>query len=395
MLPIYKGYIRDTKLESIIIQSSLTHSPLLWERVRGKHKKLNTMKKIFSFVSAILLAGTMCAQTITIDGDNADWAEVPMLTEPGVGPVVKMVVPQDGITLAEGTAFALMVEGDHELILAGYPVIFTDADKSTTTGGAAWYCPSFGKDYELATWDEGSLFGPLEEMNVREMSINQAAFTGVPFTGSVSAFVAFDWGNYMIPATPTMDAWMWSETQYHPFNVAAYSYADLANTHTAAATYSTHRALLPGETLPLSKSGNDTAFWASWAVELTQAAIYNVSIDVNATNMTSIDLYLVDVATNEIVATKVGEDISAPAGQTVYGTWDLSNVPAGKYMLKVMNHVQYSDLDFTSVTLSVEGQTTGLENTLVETTSKKVVENGQIYIIRGNERYNVLGTSVR
>ena len=149
------------------------------------------MKKIFSFVSAILLTGTMCAQTITIDGDNADWAEVPMLTEPGVGPVVKMVVPQEGITLAEGTAFALMVEGDHELILAGYPVIFTDADKSTTTGGAAWYCPSFGKDYELATWDEGSLFGPLEEMNVREMSINQAAFTGIPFTGSVSAFVAF------------------------------------------------------------------------------------------------------------------------------------------------------------------------------------------------------------
>ena len=111
--------------------------------------------------------------------------------------------------------------------------------------------------------------------------------------------------------------------------------------------------------------------------------------------MTSIDLYLVDVATNEIVATKVGEDISAPAGQTVYGTWDLSNVPAGKYMLKVMNHVQWSDLDFTSVTLSVDGQTTGLENTLVETTSKKVVENGQIYIIRGNERYNLLGTSVR
>jgi hypothetical protein len=356
------------------------------------------MKKFFSFVSAILVAGTMCAQTITIDGDNADWAEVPMLTEPGVGPVVKMIVPQEGATLPEGAAFALMVEGDHAQIQAGFPVIYTDADKSATTtiNDDFWMCPMMGPDYSMATWSTSTLFAPYPDAsNIREMCIMQSAFESVPFTGSVWATLDFAWGNLYLPTDPVTDAWIWSGAQYHPFNVAAYSYADLANTHTAAATYSTHRALLPGETLPLSKSGHDIAFWASWAVELTQAAIYNVSIDVNATNMTSIDLYLVDVATNEIVATKVGEDLSAPAGQTVYGTWDLSNVPAGKYMLKVMNHVQYSDLDFTSVTLSVDGQTTGLENTLVETTSKKVVENGQIYIIRGNERYNVLGTSVR
>lgn len=348
------------------------------------------MKQFFSIVSALVLSGTMFAQTIAIDGATADWSEVPMLTEPGVGPVVKMVVPQDDLALPDGAAFCVMTEGEHELMLANYPVIFTDADKSTTTGEAAWYCPSFGKDYELATWDEGALFGANETGSIREMSVNQAAFITVPFTGSVWAFVAFDWGNYMIPATPTMDGWKWSETQYHPLNVAPYTYANFASTHTAAAAYSTHRALLPGETLQLSKNEHDTAFWASWTVELKEPAIYNVTVDLTATNTTSADFYLVDVATNEVIATFECADQAAPTGATLFGTWDLSAVPMGKYMLKLKNHVQWSDVVFHSVTFST-GETTALENTQVANTSKKVIKNGQLYIIRDNVQYNILG----
>ena len=194
---------------------------------------------------------------------------------------------------------------------------------------------------------------------------------------------------------PTEDGWLWSETKYHPFYLDRYTYANLDGTHLAASAYSTHRALLPGESLHLSESGNDTALWVSWAVELKEATTYNVYINVNATNMTSADFWLVDPATNEVVAEFVGEDIEAPAGVTAYGKWDLSAVPAGKYMLKLKNHVQWSNVVVNSVSFAQESATTGIENTLVETTSKKVVENGQIYIIRGNERFNVLGTSVR
>ena len=153
------------------------------------------MKQFFSIVSALLFSGTMFAQTIAIDGANADWSTVPMLTEPGVGPVVKMVVPQDGLTLPEGTAYALMVEGDHEKILAGYPVIYTDADKSNTTGTAPWICPAMGYDYEMATWSTSSLFGQNETGSVREICIMQAAFSGVAFDGTISAWLTFDWGN--------------------------------------------------------------------------------------------------------------------------------------------------------------------------------------------------------
>lgn len=366
------------------------------------------MKKFFSFVSAILVAGTMCAQTITIDGDNADWAEVPMLTEPGVGPVVKIIIPQEGVgtTLPEDAAFTVMVEGDHEQVLAGYPVIYTDADKSTATGGKAWYCPSFGKDYELATWSEGTWFSQNAAGSVREMCLTKAAFTSVPFTGELAVWLTFNWGALVIPKFPDQNTymveskeepqWKWGENQYHPFDVKPYTYANVAGTHTAAATYSTHEALLPGETLELSKGGFDTEFWASWAVELKEPTVYNVSINANGTNTTSVDLWLVDVATNEVVAERAGEDIWAPEGETTYGTWDLSAVPAGKYMLKLKNHVQWSTVVFNSVTFTVgSGETTALENTTIETTSKKVIENGQIYIIRGNERFNVLGTSVR
>ena len=340
----------------------------------------------------------MCAQTITIDGNNADWAEVPMLTEPGAaGPVVKMIIPQEGLgtTLQENAALAVMVEGDHEQILAGYPVIYADADMSTRTGGSAWYCPIFGKDYELATWSDGSWFAQNEVGSVREMSITKAAFNSVPFSGELNAWLTFGWGAYNIPAMPTEDGWLWSENKYHPLYVGPYTYVNLDGTHIAASAYSTHRALLPGESLQLSQSGNDTALWVSWAVELQESTVYNVSINVTATNQTSADFWLVDPATNEVVAEFIGEDIEAPVGETVYGTWDLSKVPTGKYMLKLKNHVQWSDLVFHSARFYRVPSATELQSTTIDTTSKKVIENGQIYIIRGNERFNVLGSSVR
>jgi hypothetical protein len=354
------------------------------------------MKKFFSFVSAILVAGTMCAQTITIDGDNADWAEVPMLTEPGVGPVVKMLVPQEGVTLADSIAYAVMVEGTHELMLAGYPVIYTDADMSTETGGAAWFCPSFGKDYEMGNFDGLSVCANNETESVREMGIKKSSFNSIPFTGSVATVVSYNWGELLIPAATKYD---WKEF-YRPFIVepTTYTYTNLVGTHNADDVYTTHPALTMAESLNMGVTGAsfDTAFWAAWTVNLVEPTVYNVTVNFVSTNTANADFYLVEPATNKIVATFVGEEPWAPEGVTEYGTWDLSAVPAGKYILKMKNHVPWSAVVFNSVTFTAEGnQTTGIENTLVDTTSKKVIENGQIYIIRGNERYNVLGTSVR
>lgn len=356
------------------------------------------MKQFFSIVSALLLSGTMFAQTIAIDGANADWSTVPMLTEPGVGPVVKMVVPQDGLTLPEGTAYALMVEGDHEKILAGYPVIYTDADKSNTTGTAPWICPAMGYDYEMATWSDGSLFEQNTEGSVREMCIMQTAFSGVAFDGTIGAWLTFDWGKLYIPTDPSTEGYKWAEATYHPLYVNPYTYADLKGTHAAAGAYATHQALAPGATLNMKNAGsaNDTLLWASWTVELTKPATYVVTADVTAPNTATVDLYLVDVATNNIVATFVSTDVWAPAGSAEYGEWDLSAVPAGKYMLKMKNHAPWSEMVLSSITLEEKAtDSTGVEDVRTNTKATKLIKNGQLIVVRDNVQYNILGAEIR
>lgn len=356
------------------------------------------MKQIFSIVCALVLSGTMFAQTIAIDGANTDWSEVPMLTEPGVGPVLKMVVPQDGLTLPDGAAYALMVEGDHEKILAGYPVIYTDADKSNTTGTAPWFCPSMGYEYEMATWSTGSLYKQNAAGSVREICIMQDAFSGVPFDGTIGAWLTFAWGELYIPTDPSTEGYKWSEDTYHPLYVNPYTYADLKGTHAAANAYATHQALAPGATLNMKNAGsaNDTLLWASWAVELTKPATYVVNADVTSSNTATVDLYLVDVTTNEVKATFVSEDVWAPTGSAVYGEWDLSDVPAGKYMLKMKNHTAWSEMVLSSIILEEKpSNPTGVEDVRVNNKATKQIKNGQLIVVRDNVQYNVLGAEIK
>lgn len=345
------------------------------------------MKKFFFFAAALLSAGMLSAQTITIDGANTDWAEVPMLSEPGAaGPIVKMVVPQEDITLPAGAAYCLMVENDGR---TDYPVIYTDADLSNTTGTAPWVCPAMGYDYEMATWSAGSTYAREAAM---EMCIMQNAFSGLPFTGSVDTYLTYNWGDLYVPTDPTTDNWKWTDASRHPFHVASYTIANLNGEHVCADAISSHYALtLTAEgKFNFSNSGGaqDTAFWVSWPVELSAPAVYSVSANVTSTDNASCDLYLVNMATNTVVATYASEDKWAPSGETEYGDWDLSAVPAGKYMLKMKNHVAWSHMVLTSVTLS--GTVTALDQ-VEAPKAVKVIENGRLVIIRDGVRYDALG----
>ena len=348
------------------------------------------MKKILSFFAAVLVTLAVNAQTIVIDGSNADWADVPMLTEPGESPVLKMIVPQTGATLPDGAAYCLMVEGNHPQIVAGYPVIYTDADKSTSTGTVPWFCPQMGYDYEMATWSDGSLFAENDPdaATIREMCIMQSAFTSIPFSGSFYGWLTFGWGALFIPSTPSDNGWKWSEATYLPLNVAPYSYADINGTHQAAAVYSTHAALTPGASLNMKNSGsaNDTLLWASWPVELTTPGVYSVSADVQSTNASSVDLCLVNSANNQVVASFRSAEIDAPSGNTVFGDFDLRNVPAGKYVMKFSNHVAWSEMVLSSITLTPKVFTVAGSNTAVfgtswdvDNTDNDMVLNAGIY----------------
>lgn len=359
------------------------------------------MKKTLLFAATMFAAVTMSAQTITIDGANSDWAGIPMLSEPGgeSATVLKIVVPQDGMTLPDGAAYCLMVTGDHEQILAGYPVIYTDADNDNTTGTKPWFLSTMGYDYEMATWSTSSSYAASETGNIREMCIMKAAFSSVPFSGSFGAWLTFNWGALYVPNSPepSGDNWKWDQSAYHHLTVAPYTFADLNGKFEAAKAYSTHQVLAPGASFNMKVAGsaNDTLLWASWTVELKTAGKYTVSADVTSSNSASVDLDLVDMATNAIVASFRSEDKWAPAGSAEYGEWDLSSVPAGKYMLKFSNHVAWSEMVLSSITLTGQGVISGIESTSSSAKAVKVIRNGQVLFIRDGRTFNALGSEVR
>lgn len=296
-------------------------------------------------------------QTIAIDGNNSDWAKIPMLSEPGVSPMVKMIVPQEGVSLPEGAAYALMVQGDEEYIKAEYPKIYTDYDKSNTTGSVRWWCNAMGSDLSVTKSTSGTLYNANAESTIREMCVMQSSFS-MPFTGSVWTWLYFEESDVFVPQNASEAGWAWSETSCFPLDVKSYSYTDIANTHAANTVYANHSALIFDKTIQFNK----LYYWAAWAVELITPAVYTISMDVSATNTTTLDLYLVNVATNEVVKTFVGEEKWAPEGEIAYGEWDLSDVPVGKYMLKAMSHTSGTDMQITSVTLTPQESNVEIES---------------------------------
>jgi len=362
------------------------------------------MKKSLLFVAAILLSIAVNAQTIVIDGDKADWANVPMLSDPGATPVYKMVVPQDGLTLPEDAAICLMVERTEaqKAIIPGAPVLYVDADKDAATSAAAdaWYCPSFGPDYEMGAWD-GNAGAASEDETISEVVIIKSNFTGIPFAGDCNAWMLFllteDWSKYkLLPNSPLENEWKWSENDYHPIHVRPFAFADLNGTLRAADVYSSHEALTPGESLNMgdATSSADVALWASWAVELKEPTVFKIKANISSTNAASVDLKLVSTATNEVVAEFASEDL-AEGEEVEVGEWDLSAVPAGKYMLRFSNHVEWSAMKLNSLTLETQVDPSGIQTVMAASKAVKVVRDGQVLFIRDGKTFNALGAEVK
>ena len=354
------------------------------------------MKKSLLLITMFVCLA-MNAQTIEIDGKNADWANIPMLNEPGVSPIFKMIVPQTGLTLPTNAAYCVMVErtAAQKATHGGYPVVYVDADQNKATKKASidpWYCPAFGPEYEMATWDTGNTFGANTDETIHEMCVVKSNFDSVPFPfkGSFNAWLLLNNWAKLLPNDPDANGWLWDESTYHPIIVKPFTFADLNGTLAASATYSTHEALAPGASLDMTNGyANAVKLWASWAVELKTPAKYTIKANITGTNTASIDLKLVNLATNAVVASFASEDLVAGAIVEV-GEWDLSAVPAGKYMLKFSNHVEWSDMKLNSLTLAQKGGT-GIDNTAVDAQATKLIRDGQLVIIRNGVEYNAAG----
>ena len=356
------------------------------------------MKKVFTFVSAMLFAVTMSAQAIVIDGAKADWAEIPMVTEPGAYPMLKVVVPQEGLDLGEGIAFAAMLEvaaGSEDIVIDA-PVLYVDADQDSTTGFHPWVLPALGYEYEMASWSgTAQVDGKFWELIVPEES-----FSNVPFGGAFNTSLTYNWGTFYVPTDPQTQGWIWSEKSYKPYIIDGYSFAPLAGTHVPGNLRHEVMQLTEEGAANFSNSDNEreVEFWLSWPVEVTPAT-YTVTCDATSTDNASCDLYLVDMGTNEVVATLMSaeEGIWAPEAPFEVGSWNLSAVPAGKYMLKMKNHIKWSHMLLNGITITKSGDPepepeTGLQDVVVAPHAQKAIIDGQVVILRNGEKINVLGT---
>lgn len=321
-------------------------------------QNLKIMRKVLSLFGALLFAGAMMAQTITVDGNNSEWASIPMVTEPGATTVLKYAVPQDGVNLGDGNAIAVMLQTDKTVEADKTVTVYVDADMLNTTGQQGpWFVKTMYRNYELGIKDNGDGITGAKRKTVGgviEATFPANAMTDPKPGTTFWAMFSYDWGAFYVPNQPADDSWHWSETKYQPTVVKPFAYTALAGTHKFVDAYARHQCLPAGDTLTFDISGAsyDTALWASWPVEIAKGAKYTVKADIYSSNSTSCDLYLVEVATNTLVSKLESSKISSPNGEVDLAEWDLSAVAAGKYMLMVKNHVAWSHGKLVSVTFT-------------------------------------------
>lgn len=319
------------------------------------------MKKLFLLIPVLAIATTfVCATpTITIDGDKSDWAEVPMLSEPAVWPMLKVMPAADASMGTNALSFMMENKEDFDPTWEKYPTEFIDKDynKSTETIDEYWAFPAMGIDYKATTGvDNGGWISFPKAMSAD----NKVFEIGFPATYITDLGSKFGFAMYY-----NSGAWFcpdYSSPAVNPSNGFLYktrTYSTLPCTLTTANVYA-HQSM--GEVgdyvdFGLRDNGNDTARWAAFPVILEKQGYYTITTNVSSTNGWKFEFWLVDVASNAVVAhiDPPASDVSSEKTSYTFGTLDLTSVPVGKYMLKVKNRTRYSKVKLNNVEVAYAG----------------------------------------
>jgi hypothetical protein len=325
------------------------------------------MKKIFLLIPALVLAliANASKPTIIIDGDKSDWAEVPMLSEPGTWPMLKVLPAADAELGTNALVYMMENTADFDNTWAKYPTEFIDKDfdKATNLIDEYWMYPAMGIEYKATT---GVNAGGWISFPKGISSDNKVIEIGMPSTyvtelGSKFSFgMYYGNGDWFLPDNNTSN-----HPEVSTKNGLLYktrSFQTLPCTVVASNAY-THQSIGDCNTeidFGIRNGGpwgGDTALWAAFPIELTQPALYDVTTNVISTNGWKFEFWVVNVETNAIVAHIDAPESDRSLSETSYkfGTLDLTNVPAGKYMLKVKNRTRYSTVKLQSVELSYAG----------------------------------------
>ena len=347
------------------------------------------MRKLFLLI--LLISSTLIWATqpsITIDGDKSDWAEVPMLSQPGTWPMLKVLPAADADMGTNALAFMLENTEDFDPTWGTYTTHFIDKDYdvSTTDGGTYnWQYPQMGVDYKC-TYGVSS---PSWISFPKAMSANNKYFEiGIPASWLTDLGSKFGFALYYGSGT-----WYCPDysTSAHPeikdqkgFLYKTRSYTTLPGTVTTANAYA-HPTM--GECVDyvdfgMRDNGNDTARWAAYPVELVTPGVYSVTTNVTSTNSWKFEFWLVDVASNAVVAhiDAPSSNVSSSKTSYTFGLLDLRSIPAGKYMLKVKNRTRNSTVKLNSIDIAYVG---GAVQTITNTSDFETDLNEAWYSTKG------------
>ncbi len=325
------------------------------------------MKKFFLLISVLVLAliANASKPTIIIDGDKSDWAEVPMLSEPGTWPMLKVLPAADAELGTNALVYMMENTADFDPTWKQYPKAFIDKDYDGTTNtiDAYWAFDAMGLEYSATT---GVTVGEDWVSFPKAISTDNKVFElGFPATyvtdldSKFSFAMYYNSGAWFCPdrSEPAVQAF----SPKNGFMYKTRSFTTVAGTTTlTTANVFAHPSMGEiGEYVDfgLRDNGYDTIRWAAFPIELTAPAVYDVTTNVTTTNGWKFEFWLVDVETNEVVAhiDAPSSSLSSSATSYNFGAWDLTAVPAGKYMLKVKNRTAFSKVKLNSILLEYKG----------------------------------------
>lgn len=303
--------------------------------------------------------------TITVDGDKSEWAEVPMLSEPGVWPMLKVIPAADAEMGSNALVYMMENTEDFDPTWAKYPKVFIDKDYNgaTHTIDAYWAFDAMGLEYSATTGVQvGDNWVSFPKAVSADNKVFEIGFPATYITDLESKFgfaMYYNSGAWFCPdrSEPAVNAF--SPKNGFLYKTRSYATVD-GTTHLTTANVYAHPSI--GEVgeyvdFGLRDNGYDTIRWAAFPINLTQPAVYDVTTNVTTTNGWKFEFWLVDVATNAIVAhiDAPSSNISSSETSYTFGKLDLTSVPAGKYMLKVKNRTAYSTVKLNSIDLTYAG----------------------------------------
>ena len=326
----------------------------------------------------LLIAGNISflASQITVDGTITDWNTVPVLSEPGVAPFAK--VTTDGTN----AYFLVTLDSEHAFNPAAWFTVnlYIDADFSKTTGQSQWVYNASGLDYLVEgpdlrkytgaagasdwSWEQtgsGSRAYSSDNLSA-ELSFAIADFKGVALGETWGVALPYYYSDYTTGDPNFLPANNWDFANRKVFVVKPRTEVSLNNIAELTSENAYYNPFMNDANIAEYLDFQSGAFntqnelhWASWPVDLSAPSTFNFKITCKNTGSGKAKLTLVNIATNAVV--KAFDDVWYPANanyaESDHGTLDFSDVPAGKYMLKLTNPTTWDTfLKVSKVTLT-------------------------------------------